>query len=127
MQDEFKHILTIPEFFSNKQLFITGGTGFLGNYSEVSRVSSASCFTWTIRVMLKRGISTGFFAGKVLIDKLLRSCPNIGKIYILVREKKGKKLHERIEQMTQDQVFLVLYLFINTSYWFVLKMFVLVV
>jgi alcohol-forming fatty acyl-CoA reductase len=50
----------ICEFYSGKNVLITGATGF---------------------------------CGKVLVEKLLRVCESIGKIYILVRQKKnGKKI-----------------------------------
>lgn len=42
--------------------------------------------------------------GKVLIDKLLRTCPNIENIYLLIRKKKGKDIHTRIEELFDDPV-----------------------
>ncbi|XP_055698069.1 fatty acyl-CoA reductase wat-like [Phlebotomus papatasi] len=48
--------------------------------------------------------ATGFM-GKILIDKLLRSCTDIENIYILVRPKKGKDIHTRIEEIFDDPVF----------------------
>lgn len=36
------------------------------------------------------------FLGKVLMEKLLRSCQDVGKIYILLRPKHGKTFHERL-------------------------------
>lgn len=56
----------IQEFFKNKSVFITGGTGFLG---------------------------------KLIVNKLIRSCPQIKHIYLLVRDKKGKSVHERLEDI----------------------------
>lgn len=56
----------IQEFFKNKTIFITGGTGFLG---------------------------------KLIVNKLIRSCPQIKRIYLLVRDKKGKTAHERLEDI----------------------------
>lgn len=44
------------------------------------------------------------FMGKILIDKLLRSCTDIENIYILVRPKKGKDIHTRIEEIFDDPV-----------------------
>lgn len=35
--------------------------------------------------------------GKVLVEKLLRDCEELSKIYILVRTKKGQQPHERYE------------------------------
>jgi len=42
--------------------------------------------------------ATGFL-GKVLLEKLLRSCPDVGNIFVLVRPKKGKEPSERIRNI----------------------------
>lgn len=42
--------------------------------------------------------------GKILIEKLLRSCPDIENIYILCRPKKGKDVHTRVEEIYDDPV-----------------------
>ncbi|XP_037045453.1 fatty acyl-CoA reductase wat-like [Bradysia coprophila] len=47
---------------------------------------------------------TGFM-GKMLIDKLLRTCPGIENIYLLVRPKKGKDIHTRLDEIFDDLVF----------------------
>lgn len=47
--------------------------------------------------------ATGFI-GKVLIEKLLRSCSGLDKIYVLVRMKKGKTPQERIADITNYPV-----------------------
>ncbi|CAF4887796.1 unnamed protein product [Pieris macdunnoughi] len=47
---------------------------------------------------------TGFL-GKVLIEKLLRSCGDLDTIYVLVRPKKGKDPHSRLHDMLDDFVF----------------------
>ncbi|CAG4986109.1 unnamed protein product [Colias eurytheme] len=47
---------------------------------------------------------TGFL-GKVLIEKLLRSCGDLDTIYVLVRPKKGKDAHTRIHEMLDDFLF----------------------
>ncbi|PNF40528.1 hypothetical protein B7P43_G08166 [Cryptotermes secundus] len=66
---------TIPEFFQAKNIFVTGGTGFIG---------------------------------KVLLEKILRSCPDVGNIYILLRSKRGKDLKERLTDLTNLPLFDVL-------------------
>lgn len=43
--------------------------------------------------------------GKVLIEKLLRSCPGLNRIFILIREKKTKSAAERLEDLKKIQVF----------------------
>ncbi|KAG5862956.1 hypothetical protein JTB14_001243 [Gonioctena quinquepunctata] len=50
-------------YFKGKNIFITGGSGFIG---------------------------------KVLIEKILRSCPGVGNIYVLLRDRKGKSIEERL-------------------------------
>ncbi|KAF9804889.1 hypothetical protein SFRURICE_007792 [Spodoptera frugiperda] len=47
---------------------------------------------------------TGFM-GKVLIEKLLYSIPDIGNIYILMRPKRGKSVDQRIEDMQRLKLF----------------------
>jgi fatty acyl-CoA reductase len=47
------------------------------------------------------------FVFTVLIEKLLRTC-DIRQIYLLIRDKKGKDLDERLDEMFQDQYFDVL-------------------
>ena len=42
--------------------------------------------------------STGFL-GKVLIEKLLRSCPDVGEIFMLIRPKNGLSIDERLKKM----------------------------
>jgi len=50
---------------------------------------------------------TGFtgFMGKVLIEKLLRSCPDIKAIYVLLRPKKGNSIGERLKTVTDLPLF----------------------
>ncbi|XP_075230970.1 fatty acyl-CoA reductase wat-like [Lycorma delicatula] len=62
----------IQEFYRNKSVFITGGTGFMG---------------------------------KVIVEKLLRTCPHINRIFILVRSKKNKDYQQRIQEYLDDEVF----------------------
>ena len=46
---------------------------------------------------------TGFI-GKVLVEKLLRSCPGIGGVYCLIRSKKGKSIEERMDAILTQPV-----------------------
>lgn len=48
--------------------------------------------------------STGFL-GQVLLEKLLRSCPQISTFYILVRKKKGKDMASRVTEMLDCVIF----------------------
>ncbi|XP_014601322.1 PREDICTED: putative fatty acyl-CoA reductase CG5065 [Polistes canadensis] len=67
-----KKLTPIQEFYDGQNIFITGGTGFMG---------------------------------KLLIEKLLRSCPTIKCIYILIRPKKGKDVFQRQNELFEDTVF----------------------
>ncbi len=42
--------------------------------------------------------ATGFL-GKVLLEKLLRACPDVGNIFVLLRPKKGKEPTERVKNI----------------------------
>ncbi|KAL6257450.1 hypothetical protein P5V15_011021 [Pogonomyrmex californicus] len=68
-------IKSIPEWFANKNILITGGTGFMG---------------------------------KVLISKLLLSCPDIGDIFLIIRKKKGVDSHTRLHLILQQEPFRIL-------------------
>lgn len=57
---------SIPDFFKGRDVFITGGTGFLG---------------------------------KVLIEKLIRSCPGINRIFVLMRGRRGQSVQERLQDL----------------------------
>lgn len=45
------------------------------------------------------------FIGKALLEKLLRSCPRIEKIYVLLRPKRGKTIDERLQELTENMLF----------------------
>ena len=47
--------------------------------------------------------ATGFL-GKILIEKLLRCCPDINTLYLLVRMKKGKTVDVRVKELFEDEV-----------------------
>jgi len=47
--------------------------------------------------------ATGFM-GKVLLEKLLRSCPTITRIYVLIRPKKGFSVEMRLNQLLESKV-----------------------
>lgn len=47
--------------------------------------------------------ATGFF-GKLLVEKLLRTCDGIETIYILIRDKKGKDINDRMDELYSDIV-----------------------
>nr|XP_046472671.1 fatty acyl-CoA reductase wat-like [Neodiprion pinetum] len=48
------------------------------------------------------------FMGKILTEKLIRSCREIGTIYLLIRAKKGKSVEERRDALLAEPIFDVL-------------------
>ncbi|XP_076153201.1 fatty acyl-CoA reductase 1 [Alosa pseudoharengus] len=48
--------------------------------------------------------ATGFM-GKVLVEKLLRSCPRVCTLYLLVRPKAGQSMQERVDDMMKCKLF----------------------
>lgn len=72
-------VSNVIDFYNDKTIFITGGTGFLG-----------IC----------------------LIEKLLRSIPDIKNIYLLLRSKKGKQINERLEEFKKNSVRNIYYLYV---------------
>lgn len=47
--------------------------------------------------------ATGF-VGSALVEKLLRSCPHIKRVYLLLRGKNGKTALQRYDQILQNRV-----------------------
>lgn len=58
---------------------------------------------------------TGFM-GKILIEKLSRSCPHFKHIYLLIRNKKGKSVNERIDAIFEDRVSIQTHIYFGTSW-----------
>lgn len=47
--------------------------------------------------------ATGFL-GKALLEKLLRSCPRVATIFILIRPKRGQTTEERFKELMENPV-----------------------
>lgn len=58
--------------------------------------------------------ATGFM-GKILVEKILWSCPKVNTLYILVRPKKGKDPKQRLEDFLASPVSTPRYLFCRPS------------
>ncbi|CAM1304655.1 FAR2 (predicted) [Pycnogonum litorale] len=65
-------------------------------------VSNISGFYSGHNVLITGG--TGFL-GKVLLEKLIRSCPDIGTVYVVIRPKKGLDVHERLDALLKAEIF----------------------
>jgi thioester reductase-like protein len=44
------------------------------------------------------------FVGKQIVEKLLRSCPEIDNIYLLMRAKKGENVQQRLKKTFESPV-----------------------
>lgn len=62
----------IEQFYADKSIFLTGGTGFLG---------------------------------KILIEKLLRSCSRLKRIYVLIRPNSANNPSQRLNELFSCEVF----------------------
>lgn len=62
---------SVKDFYRDRSIFVTGGTGFMG---------------------------------KVLVEKLLRSCPEIRNIYVLIRPKRSQDAQERLRELLNGPV-----------------------
>lgn len=67
---------TVTRFYAKKNIFLTGGSGFVG-------------------------IS--------YIEKVLRSIPDVGNIFVLLRPRKGQDVQERLDSLKNNSVHFLLY------------------
>lgn len=44
------------------------------------------------------------FVGKALIEKLLRSCPGVKTVFLLIRPKRGKDIESRYQELLENPV-----------------------
>ncbi|KAG9510818.1 putative fatty acyl-CoA reductase, partial [Fragariocoptes setiger] len=69
---QFENESKIAQFYKDRGVFITGGTGYVGSY---------------------------------LVEKLLRSCSGIRKIYVFMRSKGRQDPMERLKNLTNSPIF----------------------
>jgi fatty acyl-CoA reductase len=77
-------------------------SGLLQEENDLSKLPNRVADTLTGRAVLITG-GTGFI-GKVLIEKILRTCSDVATIYVLIRAKKGKQPCQRVEELFASPV-----------------------
>ncbi|XP_059061569.1 fatty acyl-CoA reductase 1 [Achroia grisella] len=70
---------------------------------ELEKMPDRIAAAFTDKKILITG-GTGFM-GKVLVEKILRKCPDVGEIILLVRTKKGKNPKQRLEEIFSGPLF----------------------
>lgn len=70
--------------------------------------SSETDVSYISRFFAERSVfitgATGF-VGKVLLEKILRSCSNVRTVYVLLRTKDGQDARQRLDELFMSQVF----------------------
>jgi fatty acyl-CoA reductase len=69
---------------------------------DVSKLPNRVADALTGRAVFITG-GTGFM-GKVLLEKILRTCSDVDTVYLLIRNKKGKEPRQRLEEIFASPV-----------------------
>lgn len=75
---------------------------FLAEENDFSKLPNRVADMLAGRAILITG-GTGFL-GKVLLEKILRTCSDVDTIYLLIRAKKGKESCQRVEELFASPV-----------------------
>jgi len=94
---------THPSFGDSWRQSFGGGGIQTENYNMENQSESQIATFYNDRSVFITG-ATGFM-GKVLVEKLLRSCNGIKNIYLLLRTKKGLDARQRLEELFNTKIF----------------------
>jgi hypothetical protein len=81
---------------------VISSTGAPGEEEDLSKLPNRVANMMAGRAILITG-GTGFL-GKVLLEKILRTCSDVDTIYLLIRSKKGKEPRKRIDEILASPV-----------------------
>lgn len=73
------------------------------NFENLNRIKLTTLQRFYTGAKLFITGATGFM-GKMLLEKLLRTCTGIDTIYILIRPKKDKDIYSRVDELFDDLV-----------------------
>jgi alcohol-forming fatty acyl-CoA reductase len=85
----------IADFYKGRSILITGATGFMGKVSHQKLLKNARRQYWYF---------SAFLQAQVLVEKLLRSCPDVKNLYLLMRPKRGQDVRTRLTELLNAQV-----------------------
>lgn len=72
----------VRDFYANRCVLLTGATGFMGKVS--------CCFLSS--------------PPQIMLEKLVRACPEVDKIYLIVRKKGQLSPQERVTSLLESEV-----------------------
>ena len=87
---------------AKKTAAATMKNGHMQEENDLSKLPNRVADMLAGRAILITG-GTGFM-GKVLIEKILRTCSDVDTIYVLIRAKKGKEPRQRVEELFASPV-----------------------
>lgn len=84
----------IANFYAGKTVLVTGATGFLGKVT----------FSATQQICNSENVIICSSFSQIILEKLLRSCPDVETVFILMRSKKEQNIIERTDKLFTDYV-----------------------
>lgn len=106
----------IASFYADRSVFITGSSGFVGKVSRRRWLQPHARRLALFLSLEDKGDSDNCNQKltslccrtrlvQCLLEKLLRSCPGLKSVYILMRPKRGKDVAQRMETLVKSELF----------------------
>ncbi|KAI5640430.1 male sterility protein domain-containing protein [Phthorimaea operculella] len=104
MEDGIKIVTTDKMDILQQNMEWNGNDPAAPNFNETNQESPEAIADFYDGAVVMVTGGTGF-VGKALLEKLLRSCPGIDTIYILMRPKRGLTVDQRYKELLKNPVF----------------------